>query len=33
MKGLKGSTYGPVINWYKDMEDNCDQLIDLIEYE
>ena len=22
MKGLKGSNYGPVIKWYKNMEDN-----------
>lgn len=33
MKGLKGSNYGPVINWYKSMQDNSDLLIDLIESE
>ena len=33
MKGLKGSNYKPVINWYKSMQDNSDLLIDLIESE
>ena len=33
MKGLKGSNYGPVINWFKSMESNSDLLIDLIESE
>ena len=33
MKGLKGSNYGPVIKWYKSMEDNSNLLVDLIEFE
>jgi len=33
IKGLKGSNYIPVINWYKSIESNSDLLIDLIESE